>query len=89
MPTSTRSDPNDVLRYLRTSLGITQKDMGASLGCDPAWLCSIERGHSRMGHKTAQRIEREYAADMARLGITLSDLLRGRRELPETARAAV
>lgn len=80
--------PNDVLRFLRTSLGITQKAMALELTCDSAWLCAIERGHARMGAKTGQRIEKRYGPDMARLGITLSDLLRGRRELPEASRAA-
>jgi len=75
------SKPNQAVRSLRKSLGakFTQKQFAERVGTHPTYVSQVETGSQTLGSEIALRIADSFPAEMARLGLTVEDLLRGTR----------
>jgi transcriptional regulator with XRE-family HTH domain len=76
------------LRELRKSLGLNQRQFAGEVGLHPTYVSQLETGSEPVGKTTALRIADRYRLEMARLGITIEDLMRGSRARPDPAGAA-
>ena len=70
---------NTVLRAIRNHLGLTQRELGDQTGIDPTYVCQIETGARRIGHRKAHEIWTALRPACDRLGFTFEDLLGGGR----------
>ncbi len=66
------------MKALRTALDLTQKRLADTLGCDHSLISQAESGKP-LGAITTKSICDAYRAEMARLGLTAEDFLRGYR----------
>lgn len=63
------------LREFRDRLGLSQTAFAERAGLHRGYLCQIERGHQKVGHRTALKILNAFRAEMLGAGLTLEDLL--------------
>ncbi len=71
------------LKILRISLGLTQEQLGKTLGISRGRVCQIELGQGNLGNENLLKLAESFRIDIARLGFTLEDFLRG--ETPKSA----
>ena len=68
------------LRLLRTTLGLTQLELAESIGVTHGRVSQIECGYGgNLGGPSLLLLAELYRTPMARLGITIEDVLRGKR----------
>lgn len=70
---------NAVLAHLREITQETLVVMSGRIGVTPPTICMAETGARRLSARLALRIWSVYRDDLARLGYSLEDLLRGSR----------
>ena len=70
------------LRELRKSLGLNQRPFAVEVGLHPTYVSQLETSSEPVGKGTALKIADRYRVEMARLGITIEDLMRGSRARP-------
>ncbi len=75
-----RAPAETPLRRLRLALGLTQVELGAQARVTGSRISQAELGISPLARKPLMRLRRRHRRTMDRLGITLWDLLCGRRE---------
>lgn len=69
--------PNEIVKALRTRLGVTQGEFAGRAGLNRVYICQLENGPPpRLGPVAAVRILDAYRDDLARMGLDLEDLLR-------------
>lgn len=76
------------LRELRKSLDLNQRQFGAEVGLHPTYVSQLETGTEPVGKGTALKIADRYRVEMARLGITIEDLMRGSRARADASPAS-
>lgn len=67
------------LLQLRRRLRLSQTLLGAELGISQAHVSDVEAGKEQLGRAPALRAAEVYPEAMIELGLTVEDLLRGRR----------
>lgn len=67
------------LRRLRDWLKLSQAALGETLGISQAHVSDVEAGKERLGVDPALKAKEAYPKAMTELGLTVEDLLRGRR----------
>lgn len=67
------------VRRLRTFLGLTQRELAERIDSHMTYISQVETGSQPLGHTVALRIASAFPHEMAKLGLTVEDLLRGRR----------
>jgi transcriptional regulator with XRE-family HTH domain len=67
------------LKQLRLALGLTQSELGKSIGITEGRICHVENRRGNLGAKALLRLTERYRSDMVRMGITVEDLIRGSR----------
>lgn len=73
------------LRELRRSLGMKQRPFAAEVGLHPTYVSQLETGHQPMGKESALKVAARFRAEMAQLGLTIEDMMRGTRDRPGAA----
>lgn len=68
---------NSVLRQLRESIGLSQREFATEAGIHHVYICQIETGVCQLGHRSGLAILDAFRSEMAERRITLEDLLRG------------
>lgn len=68
------------LHELRMSLDLTQEQIADELGVTQPFISQVENGESRLGTDNAFAVRDLWGERLARLGITLEDLLSGKRK---------
>ena len=72
------------VRRLRLHLGDgvqkwTQREFAEEIDTHPTYVSQVETGTQQLGSEVALRIADRFPREMARLGLTVEDLLRGAR----------
>lgn len=57
-------EPNEILRFIRQSTGMTQKDFAASIGKSKDWLQSNELGRSDYKFKDLLKLAKKHNIDI-------------------------
>jgi len=68
------------LKTLRTSLNLTQEEIGDAIGVTRGRICQIEKNGGTLGPENLLRLAERYRPELTRLGFTVEDFLR--REEP-------
>ena len=76
------------LRELRKSLSLNQRQFATEVGLHPTYVSQLETGSEPVGKSTSLKIADRYRVEMARLGITIEDLMRGSRSRSDASGAA-
>ena len=71
--------PNAPVRKLRTFLGMTQAAFAERIDSHSTYVSQVESGSQPLGHIVALRIAGAFPSEMAKIGLTVEDLLRGER----------
>jgi len=86
------TDPNlHPMRELRLSLldaagrPMKQNAFASAISTHPTYVSQIENRIEKCGHKTALKVSSRYGPEMAALGLTVEDFLRGSRARPAPA----
>jgi len=72
---------NDVLKTVRTYLKFTQRELAEEAKINSTYVCQIETGARKIGHRVAYQIWTALRPAFDDLGLTQEDLLRGYREV--------
>lgn len=69
------------IKRLRNSLNLSQTDFAKSIGVTAGRISQVEAGAvgDRLGGETMLELADVYRDELARLGLTVEDLLRGHR----------
>ena len=67
------------LKTLREATELSRTGFALSIGIGNDFCYQVEEGYENLGAKSALRVADRYRLLMARLGITVEDLLRGKR----------
>lgn len=79
--------PNLVFKQIRESLNLSQEDFGKRLALTQSSVSQIESG-ARGVERLALRVAEEFSVEMAALGVTIKDLLRGERPISDSTDGA-
>lgn len=74
------------LKLLRAALELTQAEFGEAIGVSAGRICQVENSdQERLGSDALLELADRYRVELARLGLTVEDLMRGSRAGPATA----
>ena len=65
----------EILRDLRTRLGLTQQQVADRTGMDRIYICQLEIGRHRMGERSAKRLLGAFPNELKVMGVGLAELL--------------